>query len=372
MRTPVRQMEASSGKDCDASLEICPDLYTEDPCASSQILATSYVEDSLFSFRQPQMAVITRSQAREEANARRRNIFRLPREIRRVIYQYVLAPRGAVMWDPRGNTFPGDAFPLNANDVVTLMGTIPAYMGLLKTCKQIHYEVASLLYNTVEMDLRDDREPEKAALTLGLRHLRHIKHITIEFRHYARSMRTWQETNIGTLGSWRTAAILRLLQRAGATLHTVTLKAPWHHTNCPGRGRPVHMGCISLQPLLRDASIFSNVQTVIFPEYVSLCPSRNTFHGTPQRNRPLNEAQKEEITKRLCFQAEGATDYVAFQRSAAFLPKGFFVVKNPGVSFGSENILLPPCEGEWKELVQEHLAQLKSYGLSDYRINRSH
>lgn len=308
------------------------------------------------------MPVTTRLQARRAAHALRRNLFRLPREIRDGIYKNVLAPRSAMTWNPRGNKFPGDAFPLHVKDAAALMRKKPAYISLLQSCKRIHDEAASLLYNTVEMDLRSDHEPEKALLKLGPRQLKHIKHITIEFRHCVQSRSRWDETPKDTFGAWRAAEILRFLQRVGAMLYTVTLKAPWHHEDCTGSGEPTHTGgCVSLQPLLRDPSIFSNVQSVIFPDYLALCPSRNCFHGSPERNRPLTEAQKAEIVSRLRFQVEDSTSCTGFEPSFAPFPKGFFVLENPRALSGPEDTLLPPCEGEWRDMVEEHLTQLIVY-----------
>lgn len=265
--------------------------------------------------------------------------------------------------------FPGDSLPFDSSDVMLLMGKTPAYLGLLQTCRHIHHEVAGLLFNTVEMDLRGEISPEKALQQIGLRHVRYIKHITIQFQEYLEEKDvTFNVIRIATLGSWRVAAILRLLQRAGATLHTVTLKAPWHRRGCSDSGDLAHIACINMEPLLRDASIFSNVQTVLFPEYVALCPPRNRCHLRPVRNRPLTDVQKEEIIKRLHFQAEGATAVTSFgQRTAAPFPKGFFVIENPRVSFGSEDTLPPPCEVEWRDMFQEQMAQLKSFGLSAHR-----
>lgn len=316
------------------------------------------------------MPVATRSQAQQSVRRGRREILRLPCEIRNTIYQYVLAPAGAGARNPRGNLFPGDALPLDAHDTLRTWDEVPAYMGLLQTCKQVHCEMASLLYNTIEMDLHEDRGPERALLGLGLQNLRLIKHITIQFRQNIRGAGRHQGQEIDTMGPWRAAAILRLLWRAGATLYTVTLKAPWHHMDCTASTAVPHRGCMSLQPLLRDPAIFSNIQTVIFPEFLALCPPRQPLgsrYFQTVRNRPLTEAQKGEITKRMGFQAERATSSARFQRSVGFLPKGFFIVVNPEDPFGSNDAMQHICEGEWDDLVYEHLAQLKSYGIRKYR-----
>jgi hypothetical protein len=243
----------------------------------------------------------------------------------------------------------------------------PHYIGLLQSCKRAHDEVARLLYNTVEMELLANCEPEKALLKLGFRHLKYIKHIIIGFRHRVRNITRWEEVIIDTLGAWRAAVILRFLQRAGVTLYTVTLKAPWHHKSCSRGGRETtHTECVNLQPLLSNPSVFSNVQSIIFPDYLAICPSRNFYQASPERNRPLTEAQKAEITSRLCFEVEGATASTVVERSSAPLPKGFFVIESPRALTGSEDTLPTPCEGEWRSMLQEHLAKLRSHGLSDY------
>lgn len=319
-----------------------------------------------------QMAVTTRLQARREARARRCSLFRLPREIRNGIYKHVLASRPwgrSNPWNPRGNMFPGDAFPLNANDATLLMCKKPAYIGLLQSCKRAHDEVARLLYNTVEMELLANCEPEKALLKLGFRHLKYIKHMTIGFHHRVRNITRREEVIvIDTLGAWRAAVILRFLQQAGVTLYTVTLKAPWHHKSCPrGGGGTTHTDCVNLQPLLSDPSVFSNVQSIIFPDYLAICPWRNLYPYPPERNRPLTEAQKAEITSRLCFEVEGAATPTVVERSSAPLRKGFFVIERPRALTESEDNTLPPaCEGEWRNMLQEHLEKLRSHGISDY------
>ncbi|ROV87342.1 hypothetical protein VMCG_10704 [Cytospora schulzeri] len=317
------------------------------------------------------MPVTTRAQARREAHAaRRRTLLRLPREIRNDIYKRVLAPRNASKWNPRGTSFPGDAFPLNANDAMLLMGKRPAYVGLLQSCRQVHEEAAGLLYHTVEMRLNTNREPEKALLTLGLRHLKYIKHMTIHFRYYVRRPDGWNGSLKDSLGAWRAAEILRFLHRAGVMLHTLTLKAPWHQEGCTGSGNLAHARCVDLQPLLRDPFLFSNIQSVVFPDLLALCPSRNALYDAPERNRPLTEAQKAEIVERLRFQVEAVTDCATFKPTYAPFHKGFFVIVNPrALSIGLKGSVPPPCEGEWGDMVQEHLARLKTNGFLDYRMD---
>ncbi|ROW00422.1 hypothetical protein VPNG_07932 [Cytospora leucostoma] len=296
-------------------------------------------------------------------------LFRLPGNIRNDIYKLVLAPTRAARWEPRGNSFPGDALPLDRHEAAELMGWEPAYIGLLQSCKQLHDEASSLLYNTVEMHLHKDRKPEQNLLKLGTRHLKYIRNITIEFRHHADFGGPTEEyeTNEGTIGAWRAATILGFLRQAGATLYTVTLKAPWHKKGCSGMYG--HVGCPSLEPLLRDPSIFSRVQNVVFPDHLALCPPRNLSRipARPLRNRPLTQANKAEIVSRLGFQVEVAQPGNSFDRSIAPFSGGFFVIKNPQDVFQERVDILPVTDqSEWMEKAQEYLAHLESYGIVDY------
>ncbi|KUI54543.1 hypothetical protein VP1G_01957 [Cytospora mali] len=291
------------------------------------------------------------------------SLFRLPREVRASVFKFVLSSLRSTPWDPRGNKFPGDVFPLNKRDAGALMGCSPAYMGVLLSCKELHDEAASILYNTVEMDLLDNSEAEKAAFKIGPRNLKYIRHITIEFRHYAGSKAAWHETPEGTLGAWRAAKFLRFLKLAGARLETVTLKAPWHQMECMGGEMFAHAGCISLEPLLKDPYLFSNVKNVIFPDFLALCPMRgNSFLNSPQRNRPLSEEEQDEILSRLRLEREVLDPSKPFQLTAAPFPVGFFVTCNVQESVMSEDTLYLPAEREWNNMVQEHMALLKSCG----------
>ncbi|KUI63532.1 hypothetical protein VM1G_10256 [Cytospora mali] len=305
------------------------------------------------------MPVTTHSQVRLSTIS----LFELPREVRARIFKFVLSSLRSTTWSPRGNKFPGDVFPLNKRHARALMGCSPAYMGLLLSCKELHDEAASILYSTVEMDLLGNSEAEKAAFKIGLHNLKYIRHITIEFRHYAGTKAAWHETPEGTLGAWRVAKFLRFLQLAGVRLETVTLKAPWHRMDCMGGGMSAHAGCISLEPLLKDPYLFSNVENLLFPDFLVLCPMRgHNFLNTPQRNRPLSEEEKDGILSRLRLEREVIDPSKPFQRTAAPFPNGFFVACNERESVLLEDTLCLPAEREWNNMVQEHMALLKSCG----------
>ncbi|KAK7735534.1 hypothetical protein SLS53_007447 [Cytospora paraplurivora] len=319
------------------------------------------------------MPVTTVMQTTEE-DLRQKGLFGIPVDIRYDIYKLVLAPKRAAKWEPRGNLFPGDALPLNGHEAAALMGRKPAYIGLLQSCKQLHDEASSLLYNTVEMHLHKDRKPEQNLLKLGPRHLKYIKNITIEFRHHAHfdTITGNSETDEGTIGAWRAASILGFLRQAGATLYTVTLKAPWHYQDCKGSNG--HVGCLSLEPLLRDPSIFLNVQNVVFPDYLALCPPRNSSEipARPQRNRPLTQADKAEIVSRLGFQVEIVHPGNSFDRSIAPFSSGFFVIKNPRDVLREREDMLPITgQTEWMAKAQEYLALLECYRIADYSPMKS-
>lgn len=233
-------------------------------------------------------------------------------------------------------------------------------MGALLACKSMHNEVVPLLYRHVEICLSLDNRAEIQFLRIDPKYRQHTKTITIDIDtqrpdwENSKRVPTSRERALWvSLCVQRAVDFLRLWESGGTNIHTVTFKAPWHSAECNTSEcfdpNPKHV-CLTLEPLFKDATIFSKIQNVAFVNLPFLHGSRLPGRGRCPRSRSLKQDQKSAIVTRLGLDV------------ALNAPVGILTLVNRAAHARKPSRLSPAL---WEAQLHQHNEMLLEQGLFD-------